>query len=120
MLADLSAKIGGTKSPNAWMIVDRGKVTGLISLVAEPVGETISIGYGIAESERGRGLASGAVGLLLELMRADASVSAVRAETGVDNPASQKVLIANGFDRTGTRCDPEDGDLVCWSKQVSC
>lgn len=114
MLAALSARIAPVHAPNAWMIVDQGCAAGLLTLVAEPAGRAVTIGYGVAESDRGRGLASRAVAAFLTQMQADTRVDAVLAETSVDNPASQHVLRVNGFDETGRRDDPEDGPLICW------
>lgn len=114
MLAALSARIGTGHVPNAWMVVENGCVAGLLTLVTEPVERAVTIGYGVAESHRGRGLASGAVRELLTLLRGDDRVDAVLAETSTENPASQHVLRVNGFAQTGLRTDPEDGDLICW------
>lgn len=114
MLADLSARIAVVHAPNAWMILDQGCVAGLLSFVREPVGRAVTIGYGVAESHRGRGLASGAVRELLALLRQDDRIDAVLAETSTGNPASQHVLRVNGFAEAGRRTDPEDGDLICW------
>lgn len=47
---------------------------------------------------------------------ADLRVTAVTAETSVQNQASQRVLERNGFLRTGGRVDPEDGELICWRR----
>ncbi|MFC0590365.1 GNAT family N-acetyltransferase [Novosphingobium aquiterrae] len=118
MLAALSARIGASHVPNAWMIVEQGTVAGLLTLVAEPAERAVTIGYGVAESHRGRGLASGAVRELLELLRHDQRVDAVLAETSTENPASQHVLRVNGFAETGQRTDPEDGPLICWRKSL--
>ena len=41
------------------------------------------------------------------------------AGTSVDNPGSQRVLEKNGFVRTGTREDPEDGTLITWAIDLS-
>lgn len=118
MLAALSARIASFHSPNAWMIVERGSVAGLLTLVTEPAERAVTIGYGVAEVRRGQGLASRAVEQFLTLMRVDARVDAVLAETSVNNPASQHVLRVNGFAETGQRSDPEDGELICWRAEV--
>jgi len=119
MLAELSTRMASTFWPNAWMIVDHGTVAGLVTLVREPSARAVTIGYGIAESDRGRGLASRAVGMLLQRMTDDERVDLVLAETVVENQASQHVLRANGFSETGRRSDSEDGELICWSADVS-
>ncbi|MFZ0267679.1 GNAT family N-acetyltransferase [Caulobacter sp.] len=119
MLRGLSAEVGESFEPNAWLIVEDGEVAGLTSLVRTPyVGETVMIGYGVAASRRGRGIATRAVADLLAWARADHRVSTVTAETAVDNIASHRVLEANGFTRSGERTDEEDGQLFCWSVEV--
>lgn len=119
MLAGLSASIDGVFAPNAWMIVDDKVVCGLISLVRQPADHKVMIGYGIAESERGRGLASEAVRQLIELFRADPAVQEVIAETATTNLASQHVLRVNAFEQTGIRTDEADGELICWRIPVA-
>lgn len=119
MLAALSARIAPHHLPNAWMIVEQGCVAGLITLVAEPRDRCVMIGYGVAESHRGRGVASRAVAALVAVMRMDHRVDAVLAETGIGNSASQHALRSNGFVETGRRSDPEDGDLICWRISVN-
>lgn len=115
MLRGLSAEVGESFSPNAWMIVEDGEVVGLCSLVRMPyVGGTVMIGYGVAASRRRRGIARRAVSDLLDWARADHRVSIVTAETSIHNVPSQRVLEANGFERSGQRTDEEDGALFCW------
>ncbi|EJL33931.1 acetyltransferase, ribosomal protein N-acetylase [Caulobacter sp. AP07] len=119
MLRDLSATVGEEFAPNAWMIVEDGEVVGLCSLVRIPyVGDTVMIGYGVAESRRRRGIARRAVADLLDWARADYRVSVVTAETSIHNAPSQRVLEANGFTRSGERTDEEDGELFCWRVEV--
>jgi RimJ/RimL family protein N-acetyltransferase len=119
MLRGLSAQVGESFHPNAWMIVEDGEVVGLTSLVRTPyVGDTVMIGYGVAPSRRQRGVARRAVADLLAWARADHRVTTVTAETSIHNGPSQRVLEANGFERTGERTDEEDGELFCWSVAV--
>ena len=42
----------------------------------------------------------------------------LHAETAVDNLPSQRVLEANGFADVGRRNDYEDGDLICWRREI--
>ncbi len=115
MLRALSAEVGESFHPNAWMIVEGGEVVGLTSLVRTPyAGDTVMIGYGVAASRRGRGIATRAVAELLAWARGDYRVSTVTAETAVANIASHRVLEANGFERSGERTDEEDGALYVW------
>ena len=114
MLRELARGIRPHFTPASWFILDGPEIVGLCSLVKQPDGPAIDIGYGIAESRRGRGLASAGVAAVLEWARRDDRVGVVRAECGVDNPASQKVLERNGFAPVGERIDPEDGPVICW------
>ena len=119
MLRGLSAEVGESFQPNAWLIVEDGEVVGLTSLVRTPyVGDTVMIGYGVAASRRRRGAATRAVADLVAWARGDHRVATVTAETSIHNAASQRVLEANGFARTGEREDEEDGALFCWSVGV--
>jgi ribosomal-protein-alanine N-acetyltransferase len=74
-----------------------------------PVNETVEIGYGIVGSQRGRGYASMAVALLVQLCIAAPEVAVVRATTEPTNLASQHVLAHNGFQRMDTT---DDGEIV--------
>ncbi len=104
--------------PASWMIVVGGEVVGLVSLMGEPDADReVEIGYGVAPSRWGQGLASRAVAALLPLL-AERELNALRAATSVDNPASQLVLERNGFVRAGTRVDDEDGPLILWRRPL--
>jgi RimJ/RimL family protein N-acetyltransferase len=119
MLRGLSAEVGESFQPNAWMMVEGGEVVGLCSLVRTPyVGDTVMIGYGVAASRRQRGIATRAVAEFLAWARDDYRVAIVTAETAIDNVPSQRVLEANGFVRSGERTDEEDGELACWRVEV--
>ena len=119
MLRGLSAEVGESFEPNAWLIVEDGEVVGLCSLVRLPyVGGAVMIGYGVAASRRRRGIAGRAVADLLDWARGDYRVSEVTAETSIHNAPSQRVLEANGFARSGEREDEDDGPLFCWRASV--
>jgi RimJ/RimL family protein N-acetyltransferase len=103
-----------------WMIVAGHEVVGLCSYKHAPtIDGHVEIGYGIAASRRRRGHASDAVAMLLDAARTDPDIRAVLADTVVDNAASQRVLVKNGFRRIGTRTDPVDGELVLWRIDLS-
>lgn len=98
-----------------WLILDRNEAVGLIGLKRPADADgVVEIGYGIAKSRWGRGHASAAVGLVLQALARDPLIRTVTAETTADNLASQRVLIKNGFQRTGARADPDDGAVICW------
>ncbi len=118
VLRALASGIETVFAPASWLIVENEEVVGLCSLVKSPSDSTCEIGYGIAACRRRRGLASGAVAAVLEWARNDPRVALVRAETSIDNPASQRVLVRNGFEHVSDRADPEDGPLMCWQIAV--
>ncbi len=83
-----------------WQICTREaaavQVVGAVGFKSPPTQEnTIEIGYGIAESARGRSVASSAVRALLELV-AGHGVRVI-AETEPGNEPSERVLTACGF-----------------------
>ncbi|MBM3091840.1 GNAT family N-acetyltransferase [Ensifer sp. T173] len=114
MLSDLNRAIAADFSPSAWMIVANEEIVGLCSVIRPPGNGELHIGYGVAPSREGRGIATAAVGDLLDWARSDRRVRRISAETAVDNVASQRVLERNGFAQAGQRTDPEDGPLICW------
>ena len=120
MLARLADKIGLTFRPSGWMMVEDGEIVGLISPTQplDPSDRSLRIGYGVAPTRRGRGVATRAVADLVAWAGADDRVHALTAETSIDNPASQTVLARNGFHRVGERDDAEDGPLICWRLTV--
>jgi len=75
----------------------------------------VEIGYGLAPAYHRRGIASAAARLLCQRALA-AGVTAVLAETLPDGTASQGVLAKAGFSRTGTRLDPDDGEVWCYRR----
>lgn len=77
----------------------------------EPAGDgvpEVEVGYGLVAPARGHGLATEALGALLE--RADAAGVRVRASVAPDNAASLRVAAKAGF--TGVRGANEDGEMV--------
>jgi RimJ/RimL family protein N-acetyltransferase len=119
MLQDLANRIRVRFAPAAWMMVEDREIVGLCSLLNAPGADRVcAIGYGVAASRRRRGVARRAVAELLEWARQDHYISAITAETVVDNRPSHGVLEANGFRRTGFRTDPEDGNLICWQYDI--
>lgn len=114
MLANLAADIARDFTPSAWLIVENNEVVGLCSLVKTPQDGELALGYGLAPSRWGRGIATLAVADVVHWAQGDARVRCLAAETATDNLASQRVLAANGFQRTGERIDAEDGPVISW------
>ncbi|MGB7980846.1 MAG: GNAT family N-acetyltransferase [Candidatus Nanopelagicales bacterium] len=84
----------------------RGALIGTAGFQGPPREGEVEIGYGIAPEQRGRGLASEAVGALLEVARS-AGASATMARVDWENAASRHVLdrhrfrVVGGPDPTG-------------------
>jgi RimJ/RimL family protein N-acetyltransferase len=102
--------------PANWLIIADAELVGIIGLKSDET-ETVEIGYGVAASRWARGFASAAVATLIPILH-DRGVRFVLAETSVGNPASQRVLERNAFDRVGERIDDEDGPLIRWRRQL--
>ncbi|GIF66593.1 ribosomal protein S5 alanine N-acetyltransferase [Asanoa ishikariensis] len=80
-----------------------GEVVGMISLSVIEYGpaQSANLGYWVAEAANGRGIASKATALMVELAFGAFGLHRVQAGTRLDNVASQKVLARNGFERIG-------------------
>lgn len=120
MLRGLTAALTAAECRGSWLIADDDLIVGLCSFMrpADTSGSA-EIGYGIAEAFRRRGHASAAIGLMIDEVRRTGAASQLWAETSVDNPASQHVLIANGFAKGGIRTDADDGDVIHWSRDLA-
>lgn len=78
------------------LVDDAGQVLGRVNLVDVADG-TAELGYRIAESAAGRGLATAAVRELCALAATEYGLVALRAATTLDNAASRTVLARTGF-----------------------
>ena len=101
---------GGVYDPywTAFAIIRRedGAALGGTGFHGPPQAGSVEIGYDLAESARGQGFATEAVGLLTAHAFAVPEVAVILAHTDPDNTASQAVLLRSGFVRDG---DSEDG-----------
>jgi RimJ/RimL family protein N-acetyltransferase len=88
------------------VLEETGLAIGGIGFKGEPDDQgAIEIGYGLAPSAQGNGLATEAVLCLIDLARR-LGLSALTAETDADNIASRRVLEKAGFTRSsGARAD---------------
>ena len=105
---------------NNWMIVAENEVVGLCGYKHWPsVDGRVDIGYSISVSRRRRGHATSAVAAIIAKAEADPRIFHIIAETAIDNHASQRVLIKNGFQHIGTGIDPGNGErLLRWRVNV--
>ena len=74
-------------------------------------GGVVELGYEIAESRRGRGLATAAVAAMLDQAFADDRVDSVIAHTLPEHNASTRVLEKSGFGLDG---ETREGDMTAW------
>jgi RimJ/RimL family protein N-acetyltransferase len=97
----------------SWYIVANGRLSGVCGYKGPPIesGE-VEIGYSIVPADQRKGLATGAVGLLVARAFRDPRGAAVMAETLPSLIASQTVLIRNGFSLVGRRADVELGEIL--------
>ena len=104
--------------PANWVAIAGDEVVAILSAKTPLDSDEVEIGYGVAESRRGRGIASAAIAALLAELR-ELGVHAAIAETSEDNGPSQRVLERNGFERSGGRIDDEDGPMQLWRRDLS-
>ena len=107
LAADPSAGDWGTR---LFLTGEPPELVGWGGYKGPPRDGTVELGYEIAESRRGRGLATAAVGAMLAEAFADGGVSAVVAHTLAEPNASNRVLAKAGFRFDGA--DVDDGQDV--------
>jgi ribosomal-protein-alanine N-acetyltransferase len=89
----------------------RSAVLGACGFKTAPVNGSVEISYGLARAERGRGVATLAIGQLLQLAASSGLVKEVVAHILPGNVASSKVVTRLGFVPEGLVSDT-DGELV--------
>ena len=112
-----------TGTPPFWcapfMIVaaDSSAILGGCRFKGIPISGSVEIGYGVAVSERGRGVATAAVETLLGLAAANGATQVV-AHIVPDNVASAKVVSRLGFSSGHPILDQDGETVVPWSYQI--
>lgn len=93
-----SAERGGQQPFGFYRLtrLDDGHAVGGIGFKGPPANGRVEIGYGLAPSARGEGLAAEAVSAVVALA-SSLHVSQVLASTAADNVASQQTLLHAGF-----------------------
>jgi RimJ/RimL family protein N-acetyltransferase len=95
-----------------------GEAIGGIGFLSAPDADgAAEVGYGLAESARGQGLATEALAAVLALARS-CGVRVVVAMTAPDNAPSHRVLQRTGFVRAGESESAEDGVLWRWEHSL--
>ncbi|MEV8597672.1 GNAT family N-acetyltransferase [Streptomyces sp. NPDC052012] len=79
---------------------EEGHLIGRVNLIDVTDGSA-ELGYRVAESAAGRGVATAAVAKACRLAATDYGLTSLTAVTTLDNPASMRVLTRNGFTRVG-------------------
>lgn len=100
-----------------YLLVDDGRVLGRFNLILDP-GGVATLGYRMAETETGRGVATAAVKQVCRLAAERHGVRTLRAATADSNPASRRVLEKCGFVPVGT-AEPADlgGKTGLWYRR---
>ena len=120
LIRSIAARARSAGRDACWMIVIDDEVVGLCGLKHPPTSDGLAeIGYNIFRDRRNLGYASQAISALIELSANELGVRCLTAETGIDNIASQRVLLRNDFVRTGMRKDSKDGELICWERLLA-
>jgi ribosomal-protein-alanine N-acetyltransferase len=101
-LASLEAAENGTKLPLV-IIDEAGDLVGTLNInsIIRGVFQSASIGYWISRDRNGQGFASAAVAAAKRVAAEQLGLHRLQAETLVDNEASQRVLVKNGFVQYG-------------------
>ncbi len=84
-----------------YQVLEDGVVVGGIGFHGPPSGNVVEVGYGIAPDARGRGVATQALLLLLEVAAGLDGVRRIVGRTEEINVASQRVMTAAGMQLVG-------------------
>ena len=88
-----------------YQVLEDGVVVGGIGFHGPPNGNVVEVGYGVAPEARGRGVATQALLLLLEVAAGLEGVRRVVGRTEETNVASQRVMLAAGMQLVGRDAD---------------
>jgi len=110
-------------APAEWcapfLMLSGNVVLGSCRFRAPPAEGSVEIGYGVAPSQRGRGVATRAVERLLERAKASGQVTQVVAHILPENVASSKVVSRLGFSTGALQADHDGEMVVVWSKVIT-
>ena len=96
---------------------DDSALVGIGGFKGPPTDDAVEIGYAVAPSRQGRGIATAAVQDLLA-RAARAGVGIVTAHTLAGGNPSTRVLVKAEFVRTTTERDPEVGEVWRWERSL--
>jgi RimJ/RimL family protein N-acetyltransferase len=98
--------------------VSRTEIFGACAFKGAPQDGSVEINYGIAAAHRGRGIATAAVGQLLQLAAASGIVHGVVAHIIQGNVGSEKLVRRLGFRKERTFVDLDGADVGKWMWKV--
>ena len=100
---ETAREVAANPDGHRFAILDGGELAGVIALSNVSFGAFCSanLGYWIDERRNGRGLATAAVGALVDEAFTNLGLHRLEAGTLLDNVASQRVLEKNAFERIG-------------------
>lgn len=88
-----------------YQILEDGMAVGGIGFHGPPSGRAIEVGYGVVASVRGRGVATTALQMVVEMVRGFDGVQRIVGRTEETNVGSQRVMLAVGMQKVGR--DPD-------------
>jgi RimJ/RimL family protein N-acetyltransferase len=100
-----SAGPDGSSPFGYYQVLEDGVVVGGIGFHGPPTGDVVEVGYGVVPDVRGRGVATEALRMLLNLIADMEGVGRVVGRTEETNVASQRVMLAAGMELVGR--DPD-------------
>ena len=106
-------------SPWLFLAPDSAAAVGTGGFKGAPASGRAEIGFGIAESCRGRGFATQAVLRLVEIAGSQDHVTEIYAETAIANVASRRVVEKSGFSHIGQQTTEADGEVDRWLIKVA-
>lgn len=108
-------------TPELWCVPylivapSRATVLGACRFKTAPVKGTVEISYGLARSERGKGIATAAIGQFLQLAASTGLVREVIAHILPTNEASSRLVSRLGFSMGHAFIDDDGETVVHWS-----
>lgn len=97
----------------------RDAVLGGCGFKSPPVERSAEISYGVAKSERGRGIATAALGELLARAAASGLVDEIVAHIVPANQASSRLVRRLGFEQGAAFVDADGATVVRWHWRVA-
>jgi RimJ/RimL family protein N-acetyltransferase len=118
---DLYARTGASLPWIGYFALDpvSRDVLGSCSFVAPPADGSVEIAYFTFPHAEGHGIGRAMAAKLIEISRADGSVTSVIAHTLPQENASTGILRRLGFAQTGWAVDHEAGDVWQWTLKLS-